>query len=197
MGSTAQFVILGMLSKEPMTGYDIRKRVKTRMGSFWDINYGQIYPTLRTLEKKGEVTKKVEIMENRPNRKVYSITNKGLNELKKWLLKPAEPESAKIETLLKVAFGEHLSKDEIIKHINEFKARNISRLEDASNIEKEMKAQLKKNEKYFFPLLTFSLGKSLHKAGIEWADTAIELIEKHKNFTKLYENGKNKISKIN
>lgn len=181
MGSTAQFVILGMLSKEPMTGYDIRKRVKTRMDSFWDINYGQIYPTLYMLEKEGAVTKKLEIMENRPNRKVYSITNKGTNKLKEWLLQSAEPESAKIETLLKVAFGEHLSKDENIKHIQEFKARNISRLENALNIEKETKAQLKKNEKYFFTLLTVLLGKRLHKASIEWADTAIALIEKHKN----------------
>jgi DNA-binding PadR family transcriptional regulator len=181
MVSTAQFVILGILSKQSMTGYDIRKRVKTRMDSFWDINYGQIYPTLRTLEKEGHVTKKVEIMENSPNRKVYSITNQGTIKLRKWLLESAEPESVKIETLLKVAFGEHLPKDEIIKHINEFKARNISRLENASNIEKEIKAQLKKNEKYFFPLLTVLLGKSLHEASIEWADTAIALIEKHKN----------------
>jgi len=163
-----------------MTGYDIRKRVKTRMDSFWDINYGQIYPTLRMLEKEGKVTKKVEIMENRPNRKVYSITNKGTTKLKEWLLQSAEPESAKIETLLKVAFGEHLSKDEIIKHINEFKARNISRLENESKIEKEMKEQLKKNEKYFFPLLTVLLGKNLHRASIEWADNAIDLISEPK-----------------
>ena len=42
-----------MLSKQPMTEYDINKRVKTRMDPFWDISYGQIYPTLRMLEKAG------------------------------------------------------------------------------------------------------------------------------------------------
>jgi len=180
MRNTTQFVILGMLSREPMTGYDIRKRVKSRMGSFWDVNYGQIYPTLRALEKEGYVTKKVEIMENRPNRKVYSITNKGIIKLQKWLLKPAKPDKVKIETLLKVAFGEHLPKEEIIKHIQELKNRSISRLEHTSSIEKEVRKQLSKNESYFFPLLTVLLGKNLEQAAIEWANTAIKMIEEYK-----------------
>ena len=176
MGSTAQFVILGMLSKEPMTGYDINKRVKTHIDSFWDISYGQIYPTLRLLEKEGFITKKVEINENRPNRKVYSITNNGVIKLKKWLIKPAEPEKAKIETLLKIAFGEQLPKREIIKHIEEFKARSVLRLEKALSFENEMKAQLNENGRNFFVLLTILLGKNLEKAGIEWADAAIKLL---------------------
>ena len=41
-----------------MTGYDINKRVKTRLDSFWDISYSQIYPTLRTLEKDVCIIKK-------------------------------------------------------------------------------------------------------------------------------------------
>ena len=162
-----------------MTGYDINKRVKTRM-SFWDINYGQIYPTLRVLEKDGLLTKKVEIKENSPNRKVYSITNKGITKLQKWLLNPAEHEKFKIESLLKVGFGEQIPKSKVICHIEEFKARNISALENALSFEKELKANLNENDRYFFVLLTILLGKNLHKAVIEWADTAIKLIEEHK-----------------
>lgn len=59
--SAAEFVILGMLNLTPMTGYDINKEVKTHMSSFWDIGYGQIYPTLRMLEKDGYVTKKLKL----------------------------------------------------------------------------------------------------------------------------------------
>ena len=70
MGSTTQFVILGALSKEPLTGYDIKKRmIKTNMDSFWDISFGQIYPSLRELEKEGAISKEIEINENKPNRK--------------------------------------------------------------------------------------------------------------------------------
>ena len=178
--SIVEYGILGMVSKEPMTGYDINKRVKSRMNAFWGISYGQIYPTLGILEKDGYIIKKVEINENRPNRKVYSITDKGIEKLQEWLLKPAEPESVKIEALLKVAFGEHVPEKAIIKHIEEFKIRNVSNLEKAILLEKELKTQLKKNEKYFYSLLTVLLGKNLHKASIEWADNAMKIIYEHR-----------------
>ena len=61
--------------------YEINKLIKTSMGSFWDISYSQIYPTLRSLEKEGAVTKEVEFNEIGPNRKVYSITNEGVSKV--------------------------------------------------------------------------------------------------------------------
>jgi DNA-binding PadR family transcriptional regulator len=168
-----------------MSGYDINKRIKTRMGSFWDISYGQIYPILRTLQKEGAVTKKVEINETGPNRKVYSITNKGKTKLQEWLLIPAEPEKFKIELLLKVAFGEQIPTSRVISHIEESKARHISALKNALTFEKEFRANLDKSNRYFFALLTTLLGKNLHKAAIEWADSAIKQIEEYTKKEKL------------
>ncbi|WGM89299.1 MAG: PadR family transcriptional regulator [Candidatus Bathyarchaeota archaeon] len=180
MGNTTQFLILGMLSKEPMTGYDIKKTVKkTNMDSFWDISYGQIYPTLHTLEKEGAITKKVEINQNRPNRKIYSITSQGIKKLQDWLQKPAEPEKVKIETLLKVGFGEQTTKNEVIKHLKEFKKRCNSRLENAIAFENEIKNRPNQTERGFYTLLTVLLGKNFEKAGIDWADTAIKLLNEH------------------
>ena len=180
MGNTSQFVILGMLNNKPMTGYDIKKNLtKTNMDSFWGISYGQIYPSLRDLEKEGSITKEIEINENGPNRKKYSITSEGAAKLKQWLLQPAEPEKIRIETLLKVAFGENITKNELIKHLTKFKERCSCRLQNAIAFEKEIKSNMDKNEKSFFLFLTLLLGKNFEKAGIEWTDTAIQLIEEH------------------
>ena len=179
MVSPNEFLILGLLSKKSMSGYDINKRIKTRMGSFWDISYGQIYPTLRMLHKEGSVTKEVEINENGPNRKAYSITSKGITKLQEWLLIPADPAKYKIELLLKVSFGEQIPKSKVISHIEEFKERNLAAFEKALSFEKEFKAKLNKSDRYFFSLLATLLGKNLHKSAIEWADAAIQLIEEH------------------
>jgi DNA-binding PadR family transcriptional regulator len=181
MVSPNNFLILGLLSNKSMSGYDIKKLIKTRMGSFWDISYSQIYPTLRMLQKEGAVTKKVEINETGPNRKVYSITNEGLSKLQEWLLTPAEHGKFKIEVLLKVAFGEQIPKFAVISHIEEFKTRNISALQRANSFEKEFRENMNKGDRYFFGLLTTLLGKSLHRASVEWADAAIKLIESRKN----------------
>jgi len=174
--NTTEYVILGILSNKPQTGYDIHKMVKTRLGPFWEMGYSQIYPTLRNLEKEGIITKKVELNDRGQNLKVYSVTKDGKNKLQNWLTKPAKPETFKFEALLKIAFGEQVPKEEIIKHIEKLKARNEGQLENALSIEKEMKAHLNESKRYFFALLTFDLGKKIHKTAIEWADAAIEKI---------------------
>ncbi|MBN2259724.1 MAG: PadR family transcriptional regulator [Clostridiales bacterium] len=180
MASTTQFLILGMLSKEPMTGYDIKKRViKTNMDSFWDISFGQIYPSLRDLEKEGSITKELEINENRPNRKIYSITKQGKVKLQNWLMKPAEPEKFKIETILKLGFGEQTTKNELIKHLNEFKQRCNARLEKAQTFEKELRNKSTQTERDFYLLLTLLLGQNLEKAGIEWVEISLKLLKEH------------------
>jgi len=181
MNGTAQFVILGMLSIEPLTGYDINKRVKTRLDSFWEISYSQIYPTLRMLEKESCITKKLVISEQGPNRKVYSITDKGILKLKNWLLQPTKSETFKSEALLKVAFGKQIPKDKIVEHVLDFKARSTSRLEKAIAIEQEIRGSLEENDTAFFLLLTVLLGKNIEKTAILWADTVLKMINEHKS----------------
>jgi ABC-type antimicrobial peptide transport system permease subunit len=46
----ARFVILGLLAHEPMSGYDIKKRIEYSISNFYDISYGQIYPELARME---------------------------------------------------------------------------------------------------------------------------------------------------
>ena len=42
-------VILGLLSHEELTGYEIKKRIDTTLKYFWGASYGSIYPTLSDL----------------------------------------------------------------------------------------------------------------------------------------------------
>jgi len=39
-------VILGLLSHEDLTGYEIKKRIDTGLKLFWSASFGSIYPTL-------------------------------------------------------------------------------------------------------------------------------------------------------
>jgi PadR family transcriptional regulator AphA len=48
--STTPFAILGLLSIEPMSGYDIRRNLDESLSYFWSESYGQIYPSLKKLE---------------------------------------------------------------------------------------------------------------------------------------------------
>ena len=49
---------------------------------FWNATLPQIYRTLNQMESQGWLTVKVEPQEGKPSRKIYSITDEGMKELK-------------------------------------------------------------------------------------------------------------------
>ena len=50
-------VILGLLSHEDLTGYDIKKRIDGAISFFWKGSFGNIYPALKDMENQGLITK--------------------------------------------------------------------------------------------------------------------------------------------
>lgn len=95
------YAILGLLSREPLTGYDLTQRMKARVGFFWEARHSQIYPELARLEGEGLVTHRVVEQQERPDKKVYEITQAGLGTLKEWVEAPPEPRATRDEMVLK------------------------------------------------------------------------------------------------
>jgi PadR family transcriptional regulator AphA len=173
----AKYIILGLLSHEPLTGYDLRQIAERSIGNFWtDLSFGQIYPTLRALERKGLVSKTVEVDEGRPLRKVYSITQEGREELWKWLLEPADIEIFKLDILLKLYFGASIGVEHSIKKIEEFINRNETTLERYAAFEKSLKSSVHQSKDHKFFLLTLEYGQYITMAQLHWARHALETL---------------------
>src|SRR5438128_509857 len=107
--------LLGFINYGPMTGYELKKFFDTSVAHFWNAELSQIYPALKSMERDGLVHMQVDIQEDRPNRKVYSITGLGRRELLEWLAQPADPEQIREPTLVKVFFGASLPKQDLIQ----------------------------------------------------------------------------------
>lgn len=61
-----------------MHGYELRKQLAQRLGLFWTVSFGSLYPTLKKLESRGVVEKVANDAEERPRRKQeYRITAAG------------------------------------------------------------------------------------------------------------------------
>jgi len=58
--SKSRYAVLGALSLEPMSGYQIKEVLSHSVGHFWNEGYGRIYPTLKQLAAAGLVTGRVE-----------------------------------------------------------------------------------------------------------------------------------------
>jgi DNA-binding PadR family transcriptional regulator len=77
--------LLGILSREPLYGYDLKKRFESALGGEWSISYGQLYPALGRLESAGHVIRESEQGEKSNDRHLYRITSKGQAHFEAWL----------------------------------------------------------------------------------------------------------------
>lgn len=75
-------VILGLVAEEPLSGYDIGKRLQQTMPSAWAARHSQIYPELAKL-LAGGLVEHSEVGSRR--RKTYTATEAGREEVVRWL----------------------------------------------------------------------------------------------------------------
>ena len=82
-------VILGLLSHESLTGYDIKKRIDGAIRFFWKGSYGSIYPALAAMETEGLVTRVAEtdsdVGSGGREKTAYAVTDNGRQVLLRWL----------------------------------------------------------------------------------------------------------------
>lgn len=136
-----QYVLLGLIKLRPsVSGYELKSIIDKSTGYFFSASLSQIYPALRYLYEKGFVTFKEEPLVGKQDRKVYTITGTGRDELQAWLTEPVEFTFSMISFqrfLLKLTFMGSLDKELILAYLragldhytrekNEFAAENLS-----------------------------------------------------------------------
>ncbi|MGE5552515.1 MAG: PadR family transcriptional regulator [Betaproteobacteria bacterium] len=172
------YAILGLLHHEPLSGYDIRKRIEGSLGYFWDAGFGQIYPTLKKLASEGLVTSRTEKGGVRPDRKVYAITEEGRQELRKWLEQPSAREYVRYEILLKLFFGSLVEPERNLATIREFRQRYAGSLKTLEEYARQLRRVLPESPDHLYHLLTVLFGLRVYRAYLDWADEASELLHR-------------------
>jgi DNA-binding PadR family transcriptional regulator len=72
-----ELAVLGLLKERAMHGYELRKQLTARLGFFWTVSFGSLYPTLRKMERRGAVEKVRPAEPGHRRRQVYRITPAG------------------------------------------------------------------------------------------------------------------------
>lgn len=108
-----QHAILGILSRQPVTGYDLKKVIQDSSFMHWSGNNNQIYNSLVELLKDGFVTSEVQHQESSPSKKIYTITEAGRAELKRWAASAPEPPEYKRMFLVQLAWSDSLDQEEL------------------------------------------------------------------------------------
>ncbi|QBD76959.1 PadR family transcriptional regulator [Ktedonosporobacter rubrisoli] len=173
----SKYALLGMLSLLPMSGYDLKKAIEGGLGHFWQENYAQIYPMLKQLQAEGLTISHSEKQEGKPERRIYALTDKGREELRRWLAGPVEHQVIRNELLLKLFFGTQVPLPASIEHVREYREKYIQLLQIFEQTEVQIKQEYATNPNLPYWLLTLSNGKYDAQAVIAWCDEALVTLE--------------------
>ena len=174
--SSSRDVLLGILAIESMSGYDLGQTIRASVGRIWNESYGQIYPNLKTLAAEGFVTAKFERQKGKPDRRIYSITEKGRERLLKWLLVQPQPEVSRNEFLLKLFFGERIPTEILIGWVERMVESESAVLRELIRVEREDIAQSQQYPGAPYWKMAAHFGQMELKAHLKWAaETLAEL----------------------
>lgn len=163
-----RYLILGLLSERPMTGYDIKKHVQGALAAVTNASYGTLYPTLHKLLRERAVEVNEVPQKGRPSKKVYHITDAGRRDLDLWLQQPAAADQVRREFLLKL----YLAKDLPAQHLRHLIATRRRDVEATMRTLREEKNGV--SNSYQAWVVDYSL--SLYEAEIDWLQQLEERI---------------------
>ena len=172
-----EYTILGFLNIQPFSGYDLKKHFDHSIRHFWPADQAQIYRTLARLTENGLAEMEVIHQEDRPDRKVYHITEDGRRGLLQWLKSPQPMHETRSAELIQIFFAGELSEEDALAIFERHAHQLRTILEIYGSVPHDVSdGHLDSCEERvnFFRLLTLECGMELVQAELAWTDTVIE-----------------------
>ena len=119
--TTTSHALLGLLSIQPWSTYELAKQVDRSLGWFWPRTERKIYDEAKKLVESGHATATPQATGSRP-RTVYKITAKGRRTLQSWLDESSAPPKLEAEALVRVFFADAGSLDQLRTTLDELAA---------------------------------------------------------------------------
>ena len=180
--SSFRYFVLGLLDRQPMSGYDVRRFFKRLNWLFGSSSFGNIYPALHTLLENDLVTVDVISHPGKLAKKVYSINERGHQTLREWI---EQPESATRVSLKAFAMwlliANHSPNEALIARLQRRRAEVASHRAILNGmISKSHKTNVRNR-------LAFEYGLAIANAEMNWIDSALDQLQRDPPFEKVLE----------
>jgi len=175
-----EHAILGFLNYRPLSGYDLKKIFDTSVQHFWTADQSQIDRTLGRLVEQDWAEVEVVPQNDRPDRKVYHITEAGREELRQWLLTPIRMPPSRTAPLIQVFFAGQLSDEEILSIFERVAEQVRAGMKQLEQIPQQMEAYseyMRSPREFFCWMLTLDLGIKSTQANLDWLEEVIQRIK--------------------
>jgi len=161
-----------------LSGYDLAKEFNSSVGFYWKTTHQQIYRELARLEKEGMVTSEIIKQKDRPDKKIYNITETGKEHLIGWIAEPSIPTPIKEDMLVKMYVGFLVPKDILIKELQQLKELHEEKLRLFREYEKIYFEDVKNMPvKGKYRYLNLRTGINFELFHISWCEEAIQFLQ--------------------
>ncbi len=166
-----ELAILGLLKERAMHGYELRKQLGQRLGFFWTVSFGSLYPALKKLERRGLVEKFLAPEETSRRKQVYRITEGGEREFMELISEGASSAWEEEKFPLRLAFFAYLKPETRIRLLERRKAYLEDKLAEGSR--SLNRARRGRTDVYTLSLMRHGMDTTAHD--IAWLEELIAI----------------------
>ena len=171
-----ELAVLGLLAwSGESSGYELHKLAGRSVGFIWSPARSQLYAVLKRLANAGLVSGRHVVQADRPDKRLFSITEAGLAILRDWLgrVEEIEPED-RDGVLLKLFFGAFGDPEAGRRQLIDYRGRIEQRLATYREIERSFDGE--RGTAALQRLQSLRLGIALMQASLAWTDETLDAL---------------------
>jgi DNA-binding PadR family transcriptional regulator len=135
---SAKHALLGLLQDRPAYPYELANSLRQRLGPAWALNSGQLYQTIKALEKDSLIERVDPVSPDRA-RNVFAITHDGAAEFDQWFRATATAvRLSRRPLLVQITLGGRERLPEILEKIEAYELECIARLSELDRLRDEV-----------------------------------------------------------
>jgi PadR family transcriptional regulator AphA len=181
--TTTSYAILGLLAIQPWSTYELAAQMRRNLHYFWPRAESNLYAEPKRLVEGGYAEASSDPV-GRRRRTVYSITPRGQRALRRWVAEPATESRFEAETLVKVMFATHASKDDLLVHLRRLREEADTRRQQLEAIfEEYLAGEDPFPERVHINVLCYRLIWDYTVTAASWTDWAIGEVEQWPDVT--------------
>ena len=162
-------LILGLLTQQPMSGYDIKRFLKSLSWLIDSPSFGTIYPALRVLQEGGLVTVEMAPRQGKPLRRIHTITEAGRQALREWMDQPVAPGASLRTFVMRLILASNFSHTGLISHLQQRRSQVAVHHATLKQIAEAPGGTIVSGQR-----LAFGYGLALATAELTWLDSILE-----------------------
>ncbi|GAA5080019.1 PadR family transcriptional regulator [Streptomyces similanensis] len=175
--------VMAALLEGEASGYDLAKGFDASVANFWTATPQQLYRELERMAGEGLIAARVVEQERRPNKRLFSLTEAGLEAVRAYVAEPpGRPTAIRDELMVKVQSAD-------VGDLTAVRTAIAARVERAgaklARYERLQERLLdgRTEEEHFAraervgPYLTLLRGMAFERENIRWGETALRVVE--------------------